>query len=63
MHGMLYIQRLSFVSVQICALDGTMALIIQRQHIISILEDKRVCVADKSDDHKQLVFPEMMLIV
>lgn len=51
--------------MQICALDGTMALIIQCQQIISILEGVCVCVrvGDKSDDHKQLVFPDTMLML
>lgn len=51
--------------MQICALDGTMALIIQCQQIISILEGECVCVCvgDKSDDHKQLVFPDTMLML
>lgn len=38
--SVVYIQGLSLFSVQICALDGTMALIMQGREIISILEDK-----------------------
>lgn len=40
--GVLHMQGLSLFSVQMCALDGTMALMIQWQRSISILEGKSV---------------------
>lgn len=37
-----WVQGQSFLTVEICALDGTMTLIIQRQRVVSSLEDRRV---------------------
>lgn len=44
------------------ALDGTMALIIQCQRLISILEAESALLTE-GDDHIWLVLPELMLMV